>query len=93
MIDVWCTDCNREPWFNYAIGEYICPECGRYIQDDDVSEDTYNERRDTEEIPDDGYYSDENDNDPSTYAHCGDWEDEPENCSFCADDECPLNRS
>ncbi len=30
--------------------------------------------------------------DPSTYAHCSDWEDEPENCSCCADDECPLNR-
>ena len=48
-----------------------------------------------------GYYSDvqeeENEDDdwddPSTYAHCGDWEDEPENCAFCADDDCPLNRS
>jgi hypothetical protein len=32
-------------------------------------------------------------NDPSTYAHCGDWEDEPENCYHCADDECLMNKS
>ena len=40
-------------------------------------------------------WDDEDDewDDPSTYAHCGDWEDEPENCAFCADDDCPLNRS
>lgn len=47
----------------------------------------------------DEYFFDEDDDeneefdDPSTYAHCGDWKDEPENCGFCADDECPLNRS
>ena len=48
----------------------------------------------------DEYYFDEEDDDeneefddPSLYAHCGDWEDKPENCAFCADDECPLNRS
>ena len=31
--------------------------------------------------------------DPSFYAHCSDWEDEPDNCYNCADDECPLNKS
>jgi len=51
MIDIWCEDCNREPWFNYAIGEYVCPECGKYIQCDDVSEEEYKERRDSEMIP------------------------------------------
>lgn len=30
--------------------------------------------------------------DPNTYAHCSDWEDEPDNCYSCADDECPLNK-
>ena len=30
--------------------------------------------------------------DPDTYACCGDWEDEPENCYHCADDECPMNK-
>jgi hypothetical protein len=29
---------------------------------------------------------------PDTYANCGDWEDEPENCYHCADDECPMNK-
>ena len=31
--------------------------------------------------------------DPSTYAHCSDWEDEPNSCALCADDECPMNKS
>lgn len=31
--------------------------------------------------------------DPNTYANCSDWEDEPENCFHCADDECPMNKS
>ena len=31
--------------------------------------------------------------DPSTYAHCSDWEDAPKECYHCADDECPMNRS
>ena len=30
--------------------------------------------------------------DPDTYASCSDWEDEPENCYHCADDECPMNK-
>jgi len=30
--------------------------------------------------------------DPNTYARCSDWEDEPENCYCCADDECPMNK-
>jgi hypothetical protein len=30
--------------------------------------------------------------DPSTYASCSDWEDEPENCYHCADDECPMSQ-
>ena len=30
--------------------------------------------------------------DPNTYANCSDWEDEPENCYHCADDECPMNK-
>ena len=30
--------------------------------------------------------------DPNTYARCSDWEDEPENCYHCADDECPKNK-
>ena len=30
--------------------------------------------------------------DPSTYARCSDWEDDPNSCSLCGDDECPLNR-
>ena len=30
--------------------------------------------------------------DPNTYAHCSDWEDEPDNCMLCADDDCPLNK-
>ncbi len=47
---------------------------------------------------DEDYFDEEDDeneefDDPCTYAHCGDWKDEPENCGFCADDECPLNRS
>ena len=48
-----------------------------------------------EEENEDDDWDDEDDDwdDPSTYAHCGDWEDEPENCAFCADDDCPLNRS
>ena len=48
---------------------------------------------------DEEYWEEEEDDDdgddgdgPSTYAHCGDWEDEPENCASCADDECPLNK-
>jgi len=32
-------------------------------------------------------------NDPNAYAHCSDWEDEPENCYSCADDECPMNNA
>ena len=36
-------------------------------------------------------YSNEWD-DPNTYANCSDWEDEPENCYSCADDECPMNK-
>lgn len=35
---------------------------------------------------------DEEWDDPNTYAHCSDWEDEPRNCSCCADDSCPMNR-
>lgn len=31
--------------------------------------------------------------DPNAYAHCSDWEDEPENCYSCADDECPMNNA
>ena len=31
--------------------------------------------------------------DPGSYACCSDWEDEPESCYHCADDECPMNRS
>lgn len=31
--------------------------------------------------------------DPNSYANCSDWEDEPESCFQCADDECPMNRS
>ena len=31
--------------------------------------------------------------DPNTYANCSDWEDEPENCYHCADDECPMNKA
>ena len=48
-----------------------------------------------EEENEDDHWDEEDDDwdDPSTYAHCGDWEDEPENCAFCADDDCPLNRS
>lgn len=49
----------------------------------DVNDDEY----------DDDEYDDDEYDDPSTYAHCGDWEDEPENCASCADDECPLNKS
>jgi len=30
--------------------------------------------------------------DPGMYACCSDWEDEPENCYHCADDECPMNK-
>lgn len=43
---------------------------------------------------DDNTEIDENESDdPSMYAHCGDWKDHPQNCAFCADDGCPLNRS
>ncbi|WP_294428595.1 hypothetical protein [uncultured Treponema sp.] len=31
--------------------------------------------------------------DPSFGACCMDYEDEPEKCCHCADDECPMNRS
>ena len=31
--------------------------------------------------------------DPNTYARCSDWEDEPEHCDCCADDECLMNKS
>jgi len=31
--------------------------------------------------------------DPNSYANCSDWEDEPDNCFSCADDECPMNKS
>jgi len=30
--------------------------------------------------------------DPNMYAHCSDWEDEPESCFHCADDDCPMNQ-
>jgi hypothetical protein len=29
---------------------------------------------------------------PRSRAYCTDWEDEPENCGFCAEDGCPMNR-
>ena len=65
-----------------------------------VNESRYNHKSQKSLFEDD--WDDEDDDcddedddwdDPSTYAHCGDWEDEPENCAFCADDDCPLNRS
>jgi hypothetical protein len=34
----------------------------------------------------------EDENDPNLYANCSDWEDEPENCYHCGDDECPMNK-
>ena len=58
-----------------------------YDDNDEYSEDYENDDGDEEDD------DDENEDDPSMYAHCGDWEDEPENCAFCADDECPMNRS
>ncbi|MDR0785057.1 MAG: hypothetical protein LBE74_04135 [Treponema sp.] len=43
---------------------------------------------------DDFYLSEDEDewNDPNSYANCSDWEDYPENCYHCADDECPMNK-
>lgn len=41
---------------------------------------------------DEGREKDEDWDDPGSYASCGDWEDEPENCFDCADDECPMNK-
>ena len=58
----------------------------------DVQEEE-NEDDDWDDEDDDCDDEDDDWDDPSTYAHCGDWEDEPENCAFCADDDCPLNRS
>ncbi|MDY5122461.1 MAG: hypothetical protein SPE59_01495 [Treponema sp.] len=58
----------------------------------DVQEEE-NEDDDWDDEDDDCDDEDDDCDDPSTYAHCGDWEDEPENCAFCADDDCPLNRS
>ena len=55
------------------------PEDEEYWEEDDDFEDE-----------DDG---EEDFDDPSTYAHCSDWEDEPDNCACCADDECPMNKS
>ena len=31
--------------------------------------------------------------DPNTYANCSAWKEEPGDCTQCADDECPMNRS
>ena len=58
----------------------------------DVQEEE-NEDDDWDDEDDDWDDEDDDWDDPSTYAQCGDWEDEPENCAFCADDDCPLNRS
>jgi len=48
------------------------------------------------ESEDDEEYDEEEDqeedwDDPGTYAHCSDWEDHPEECMTCADDDCPKN--
>ena len=68
-----------------------CEMVRQITSHDGYYSDEYDEDDEEEDDEDDDEYED--DDDPSTYAHCGDWEDEPENCSFCADDECPLNRS
>lgn len=73
----------------YYSDEYDDEEYDEYDEDDDEEDDEDDDEYEDNDEDDE----DEDDDDPSTYAHCGDWEDEPENCSFCADDECPLNRS
>jgi hypothetical protein len=45
-------------------------------------------QEDDDEFDDD---DEEDYDDPGTYAHCSDWEDSPEECYHCGDDDCPLN--
>ena len=81
------TDPNYDDGFYFPSDFHApTPEDEEYWEDDDEydNEDEYDEEEDEE---------DEVYDDPSTYAHCGDWEDAPGNCASCPDDECPLNRS
>ena len=64
------------------------------VQEEENEDDDWDDEDDDCDDEDDDCDDEDDDwDDPSTYAHCGDWEDEPENCAFCADDDCPLNRS
>jgi hypothetical protein len=49
--------------------------------------------REREKHEDNDEEDEEDWDDPNSYANCSDWEDEPENCFNCADDECPMNKS
>jgi len=56
--------------------------------------DYYNSLRDSEKGENNvEKYELEDGDDPNTFAHCSDWEDEPEICYHCADEECPLNKN
>ena len=61
--------------------------CKALKEANDYAELLYNMEKENKKCNDDN----EGD-DPNTYAHCYDWEDEPENCMCCADDDCPLNK-
>jgi hypothetical protein len=50
------------------------------------------EEDDQQELCEECLLEEEEWDDPNTYAHCSDWEDEQENCYSCADDECPMNK-
>ncbi len=75
-------DSNFDDGFYFPTDYHVpTPEDEEFWEDSEEDDDEFDE--DDEEEYDD----------PSSNAHCGDWEDEPENCACCADDECPLNRS
>ena len=81
-------DSNFDDGFYFPTDYHVpTPEDEEFWEDDedygDEDDEDYEEDNDDEEVYDD----------PSSYAHCGDWQDEFENCACCPDDECPLNRS
>ena len=85
------TDPNYDDGFYFPTDYHVpTPDDEEYWEDDeDDGDDDEDDGDDDEDENDDG---EEDGDDPSTYAHYGDWKDEPENCAACADDECPLNR-
>ena len=58
-----------------------------------MSDEYYDDDEEFDEEDEEFEDDEEEFDDPGMIARCADWKDEPENCSFCADDECPLNKS